>query len=96
MNASFKVPSIRNIELTGPYFHNGSVDRLGDVVDLYATGGFFQNAELATQVNGKIAPNKNDLVAFMLQLTDPRVKAETAPFDHPELIIPNGGPEVSA
>jgi hypothetical protein len=30
------------------------------------------------------------LVAFMKALTDPRVNEEKAPFDHPELFIPNG------
>jgi hypothetical protein len=31
-----------------------------------------------------------DLVAFMKSLTDDRVKFEQAPFDHPQLLIPNG------
>lgn len=34
----------------------------------------------------------HDLVAFLLALTDPRVKEESAPFDHPQLLIPNGHP----
>ena len=34
---------------------------------------------------------KEDLVAFMVALTDSRVKYRRAPFDHPELTIPNGG-----
>ena len=32
----------------------------------------------------------DDLVAFMESLTDPRVVSRKAPFDHPELQIPNG------
>jgi hypothetical protein len=34
------------------------------------------------------------LVAFLKSLTDPRVVAESAPFDHPELFVPEGDPEV--
>ena len=33
-----------------------------------------------------------DLVAFLESLTDPRVQCDQAPFDHPELLIPNGHP----
>ena len=33
---------------------------------------------------------KNDLVSFLLALTDDRVRNETRPFDHPELIVPHG------
>ena len=36
------------------------------------------------------------LVAFMKALTDDRVRYDRAPFDHPELCIPNGHAEVSA
>jgi hypothetical protein len=34
---------------------------------------------------------KADLVNFLMALTDPRVRNETAPFDHPSLSIPVGG-----
>ena len=33
----FKVPTLRNIELTAPYFHNASVSTLNDAVGFYAT-----------------------------------------------------------
>jgi hypothetical protein len=35
---------------------------------------------------------KNQLVAFLLALTDERVRLQRAPFDHPSLCIPNGHP----
>lgn len=35
----FRPPSLRNIELTAPYMHDGSVDSLEDVIDHYAAGG---------------------------------------------------------
>jgi len=34
---AFKVPTLRNIELTAPYFHNGRFASLRDVVDFYVT-----------------------------------------------------------
>ncbi|KAF0219141.1 MAG: hypothetical protein FD174_2227 [Geobacteraceae bacterium] len=38
---AFKAPQLRNIELTGPYFHTGSVLTLRQVVDFYMRGGDF-------------------------------------------------------
>jgi hypothetical protein len=40
-NGAFKAPSLRNVELTGPYFHTGSYLTLGQVVDFYLRGGDF-------------------------------------------------------
>jgi hypothetical protein len=40
---SFKAPQLRNVELSGPYFHNGGKLTLGQVVDFYARGGDFPN-----------------------------------------------------
>ena len=40
----FKVPGLRNVELTAPYFHNGSIMALEDVVDFYVRGGNFPQA----------------------------------------------------
>jgi len=42
--------------------------------------------EFATPEDAKVA-----LVRFLLSLTDPRVKLEKAPFDHPELFVPIDG-----
>lgn len=33
-----------------------------------------------------------NLTAFLVSLTDPRVRIQSAPFDHPEIFIPNGHP----
>ncbi|MBI4303659.1 MAG: hypothetical protein HY665_04920, partial [Chloroflexi bacterium] len=99
-NGLFKVPGLRNVELTGPYFHNGGIMTLEDVVDFYVRGGNFpkENAADLDPVVGQGLPllqgnqaMKDALVAFMKSLTDPRVKNESAPFDHPELLVPNGG-----
>lgn len=89
---NFKAPSLRNIELTGPYMHNGSLATLEQVVDFYDRGGNFDNVGKATDVTvlGLSSTEKSALVAFLKTLTDERVAYEKAPFDHPALQIPNG------
>jgi cytochrome c peroxidase len=89
---SFKVPGLRNVELNGPYFHNGGKSTLAQVVDFYDNGGDFPNATKAPaivplQLKGD---QKNALLAFLLALTDERVYWQKAPFDHPQLQVPNG------
>lgn len=97
---AFKTPALRNVELTAPYFHNGSAFTLDEVVEFYSRGGNFpDNPELAAAmqpVNNlrSSASKRSDLVAFLKALTDERVRNETAPFDHPQLLIPNGAPEL--
>ena len=39
VDGAFKVPSLRNVALTAPYFHNGDVLTLRQVVELYGRGG---------------------------------------------------------
>lgn len=93
VNGAFKVPSLRNIELTGPYMHNGSLLTLEQVVDFYFRGGNFNNDHhFATLVFPQSISRgeKSDLVAFLRSLTDERVRWERAPFDHPAITIPNG------
>ena len=92
-----KVPGLRNVELTAPYFHNGGTLTLRDVLDFYSRGGDYAKLE---QLDGsEIAPlnilmnnevEKSDLEAFLLALTDERVRFQKAPFDHPQLFITNG------
>ena len=69
--ALFKVPSLRNIELTAPYMHDGSINSLEEVIDHYQTGG-----ELHPNKSALIQPldlndqEKAALVAFLKTLTD--------------------------
>lgn len=91
----FKTPSLRNVELTGPYFHNGGQASLRQVVEFYNRGGDFHEANILDLSPEMFALNlaEQDLdaiVAFMKTLTDERVRDERAPFDHPELPLPNG------
>lgn len=96
VDAAFKIPGLRNVELTGPYMHDGSMATLEQVVEFYARGGNYQHgAKQVTRVFAHPelqldAGNRADLVAFMKTLTDERVRFERAPFDHPALRIPHG------
>ncbi len=88
-NGRFKSPSLRNVELRGPYFHNGRFATLEDVVEFYNRGGDFDapniNRGLVRPLN-LTAGQKADLVAFLRRpLTDPRVRDELPPFDRPRL-----------
>ncbi len=92
VDGSFKVPTLRNIDLTGPYMHNGSLATLEQVVDFYNQGGNFNNVGKHPDIKplGLSSTEKAALVAFLKTLTDDRVAYERAPFDHPSLVVPNG------
>lgn len=71
-NGKFKVPSLRNVELTAPYMHNGSLLTLEDVIEHYNRGGFAQNPTkdpLMRPLN-LTTQEKQDLIAFLKALTD--------------------------
>ena len=69
--ALFKVPTLRNIELTAPYMHDGSLETLADVVDHYNTGGagHKNQSELVRPLNLS-AREKEQLISFLEALTD--------------------------
>ncbi len=68
----FKTPTLRNIAVTAPYMHDGSIETLEEVVELYNQGG-----EENPLLDGGIRPlklteqEKADLVEFMRSLTSP-------------------------
>lgn len=67
----FKVPSLRNIALTAPYMHDGSMQSLEEVVDFFASGGkahFNKNPQM--QAFALSPQEKADLIAFLESLTD--------------------------
>ena len=95
VNGAFKTPSLRNVELTAPYMHNGGMATLEQVVQFYARGSDFglQNVQdLAPAIIPlPLTPADIDaLVAFLRALTDERVRYQRAPFDHPQLFVPSG------
>ena len=69
--ASFKTPSLRNVMVTGPYFHDGSQQTLWDAVDHYNKGDGIENPWLDTDMQplALTEPEIDDLVAFMASLT---------------------------
>jgi cytochrome c peroxidase len=67
----FKVPSLRNCELTAPYMHDGSMATLEEVVEHYNSGG--QPSPTKSNVvrpRNMTAQEKTDLVNFLKALTD--------------------------
>lgn len=85
----FKAPSLRNISLTAPYMHDGSIATLNDVLDHYARGG--RLTETGEQSgDGRLSPFKSkfvsgfeltdeekaDLIEFLSSLTDQSVLSD--------------------
>lgn len=69
--ARFKVPTLRNIELTAPYMHDGSMKSLEEVVNHYNLGGVSNsNKNSLIKPLGLSELEKQDLVAFLKSLTD--------------------------
>jgi cytochrome c peroxidase len=85
---SFKTEQLRNVGLTAPYMHDGSLHTLWDVVDHYNKGG-----ETNAYLDGGIEPLNlsedeiNDVVAFLFALTDKRFTAQNeAAFREQQLL----------
>jgi len=58
----FRTPSLRNVAVTGPYMHDGSVATLEDVVEIYSQGGRKIDTDPYAG-DGRISPVKSGLVA---------------------------------
>jgi cytochrome c peroxidase len=82
-NGRFKAPSLRNVALTAPYMHDGSIATLDGVLDHYAAGGRTirsgphagvgaDNPNKSEFINGftLTAQERRDLLAFLHSLTD--------------------------
>ncbi len=78
--ASFKTPDIRNVLVTGPYFHDGSQATLWDVIDHYNKGDGLQNPYLDEDIQplALTETDIDDLVAFMASLTSAIYKEQGA------------------
>jgi len=81
---AFKTPTLRNIAVTQPYMHDGSLATLEDVVDFYNNGGREQETDpMSGFLSGGIRPlnltdrEKQDLVAFLRALTSPEFESLT-------------------
>ncbi len=82
----FKAPTLRNVALTAPYMHDGSIATLEEVLDHYAAGGRtiasgpyagrgHDNPNKDARMTGVAltAQNREDLLAFLPSLTDTEV-----------------------
>lgn len=67
----FKVPTLRNIELTAPYMHDGSIKTMREVIQHYSNGGKKnkQKSNLIKPINLTEIEQKN-LIEFLKTLTD--------------------------
>jgi len=69
--AAFKTPNLRNVLVTGPYFHDGSQETLWDVIDHYNKGAGLKNPWLDEDIQPLALTEQDidDLVAFLASLT---------------------------
>src|SRR5215467_5318045 len=74
--ASFKTPNLRNVVVTGPYFHDGSMETLWDVMDHYNKGDGITNPWLDKDMQPSALSESeiDDVVAFLASLTSPQYK----------------------
>ena len=67
----FKTPTLRNIELTAPYMHNGSMSSLEEVVSFYNNGGGTRSTKDSRVKPMNLSKEEEaELVAFLKTLTD--------------------------
>lgn len=72
----FKVPSLRNVEYTAPYMHNGKLESLQDVLDFYTSGvQLSPTLDSTLHAQGKLGLSLNDdqkrkIIVFLKTLTD--------------------------
>lgn len=85
-NGSFRIPSLRNVLLTAPYMHDGSVATIEEVIDIYVAGGrnitdgpYAGDGRKNTRKDMRVKPftlsveERKDLIAFLASLTDSSV-----------------------
>ena len=74
----FRVPTLRNIKLTAPYMHDGSLKTLKEVITHYNTGGkaHANKSALIQQINLSTSEIE-DLESFLWSLTDVSIKTSS-------------------
>jgi cytochrome c peroxidase len=86
VRGTWRVPSLRNVALTGPWLHNGSVDQLAEVVRIMASAQLGRSGNLLAWLNQDSALGKvdrsplserevDDIVAFLKALSSDRLVA---------------------
>jgi cytochrome c peroxidase len=67
----FKIPSLRNVELTFPYMHDGSIENLENVIAHYSQGGKKHPLQSSTIVPFELSiKEQKQLISFLKSLTD--------------------------
>ena len=68
----FRIPSLRNVAVTAPYMHDGSIAALGEVLDHYVAGGRAPNPRQSDSIRPLSLRDdeRRDLIAFLQSLTD--------------------------
>jgi cytochrome c peroxidase len=75
----FRAPTLRNIAVTAPYMHDGTIPTLEGVLDHYASGGHASRFRSRAVRGFKLsAGERADLLAFLNSLTDERFLADPA------------------
>ena len=84
----FRAPTLRNIAVTAPYMHDGSVETLDNVLTHYAAGGRFRSKLTSEFLPGFILSKaeKAEVIAFLKALTDETVLKD------PDLSDPHRAP----
>lgn len=71
----YKTPSLRNISLTAPYMHNGSLGTLRQVIEFYNKGGVVnENLDLLIKPLNLTSQDMDDLEAFLNALTGDNIR----------------------
>jgi len=87
-DGKFKTPSLRNVALTAPYMHDGSINTIEEVIDMYQRGGRLINSGpnagngSKNSLKNKMitgftlsAKERNELISFLYSLTDSSILA---------------------
>lgn len=72
-NGRFKAPTLRNISITAPYMHDGSISTLEEVLDHYANGGRASGSARKSAILRRLdltPQERTDLIEFLKTLTD--------------------------
>jgi len=74
MKGAFKTPTLREIDRTAPYFHDGSASTLEEVIEHYAKGGIVKtNLSPSMEQLDLTTKEKQELVSFLHALSSPYV-----------------------
>ena len=87
----YRTPGLRNVALTAPYMHDGSLSTLADVVAFYNDGGV-PNPLLDPRIRplGLTAAERAEIVSFLEALTSPAIKTIVERAQAAEISNPTG------